>query len=230
MTDRLTALLLPGLDGTGKLFERFVRRAPSHIDPRVVAYPDDTPLGYDALEQRVRQRLPAGPFIVVAESFSGPLGVRIAARPPANLIALVLTASFVTPPRWPGWKWLPWQLLFRFPAPAQAVRRLVSASDTALLRDMHAAIRQVSPAVLASRVRSVLSVDDRDRLREVKCPILYIGSRRDHVVPRRCLQHILAVRDDVAVESFDTLHLVLQQAPNEAWAAIDRFVRSRATE
>jgi hypothetical protein len=46
-------VLLPGLDGTGKLFSEFVRAMGSEIDAQIVAYPKDEPLGYAELEARV---------------------------------------------------------------------------------------------------------------------------------------------------------------------------------
>jgi hypothetical protein len=39
-------VLLPGLDGTGRLFSEFVRVMGSEIDAQIVAYPKDEPLGY----------------------------------------------------------------------------------------------------------------------------------------------------------------------------------------
>ena len=52
-----TLVLLPGLDGTGKLFTRFLdalKASNDDVDTRVIAYPTDRPLGYEALEARVR--------------------------------------------------------------------------------------------------------------------------------------------------------------------------------
>ena len=63
-----TAVLLPGLDGTGDLFDVFVAHAPHDVE-------------------------------CIAESFSGPIGVRLAARFPERVTRLVLCNSFVTPPR-----------------------------------------------------------------------------------------------------------------------------------
>jgi pimeloyl-ACP methyl ester carboxylesterase len=227
MDDGRIAVMLPGLDGTGKLFDRVVRRCPRWIHPLVVPYPGDEILDYPQLESFVRERLPRDkPFIIVAESFSGPVAVRIASRPPANLAGVVLAASFVTPSARAVWRYLPWRTLFRFPAPVQVLRRVLLASDSALLGEMREAIRSVSPRVLAARVRSTLSIDARAELARVTCPLLYIRARRDRVVPLRCLRDILSVREDVVVESLDAPHPVLQHEPDAAWKLIDRFARA----
>ena len=47
-------VLLPGLDGTGKLFANFVRALGAGVECRIVGHSSDEPLGYEELEQRVR--------------------------------------------------------------------------------------------------------------------------------------------------------------------------------
>src|SRR6202000_2904266 len=78
-------VLLPGLHGTGKLFTEFVEALRSTVDCVVVAYPKDQPLGYGELEGLVISALPKDrSFVLLGESFSGPLAIRIAARLPAE--------------------------------------------------------------------------------------------------------------------------------------------------
>ncbi|HMA00429.1 MAG TPA: hypothetical protein VKP66_20995 [Steroidobacteraceae bacterium] len=79
-------LLLPGLDGTGKLFAAFLRALGPGVESRVVEYSPDEPLGYEELELRVRAALPRDrPYVLLGESFSGPIAMRIAASAPAGL-------------------------------------------------------------------------------------------------------------------------------------------------
>ncbi len=89
------------MDGTARLFHRFdaAVRALGAIDTQAIAYPA-APLAYPALEAFVRERLPRErPFIVLAESFSGPLGAALRADPPPGMRALILCCSFVRNPR-----------------------------------------------------------------------------------------------------------------------------------
>jgi hypothetical protein len=55
---RLALVLLPGLDGTGRLFSRFVKQLPEELEPRVVPLPTDRTLGYPELAAHVRGQLP----------------------------------------------------------------------------------------------------------------------------------------------------------------------------
>ncbi len=46
-------ILLPGLDGTGILFEPLVRALPSHLSPVIIAYATQETLGYAELVEYV---------------------------------------------------------------------------------------------------------------------------------------------------------------------------------
>ncbi len=92
-------VLLPGLDGTGKLFAEFLKALDSSIGTLVVTYPKDVPMNYDQLEALVTAALPTDrPFVLLGESFSGPLAIRIAARRPEFLVGLVLCVTFARNP------------------------------------------------------------------------------------------------------------------------------------
>jgi pimeloyl-ACP methyl ester carboxylesterase len=73
-------VLLPGLDGTGALFEGFMRAAPAGVSLDVVALPPK-PSGYAELAEHLSSTLRLSPdTILLAESFSGPLAITLAAR------------------------------------------------------------------------------------------------------------------------------------------------------
>ena len=68
---QMTSLvLLPGLDGTGLLFQPLIDCLPEDIQPVVVAYPKELQLGYAELLPLVLDSLPPGPFVLLGESFS----------------------------------------------------------------------------------------------------------------------------------------------------------------
>jgi len=78
-------VLLPGLDGTGELFASFID-ALGGFATQVIAYPTDRAMTYAEHENFVRGKLPADEdFVLLAESFSGPIGISIAAAAPPRL-------------------------------------------------------------------------------------------------------------------------------------------------
>jgi pimeloyl-ACP methyl ester carboxylesterase len=223
-------VLLPGLDGTGVLFRPFVRELPAGIDATVIALPAREPLDYPELIRYVTPLLPpSGPFVLLGESFSGPLALFLAASGLPGLRGVILAASFVRNPTFvPAWlRFLAGAWLFRFtPAFIQA-KALLGGYSTPELRPLLAeAHGAVSPDVMAQRVRSILTVDAAPALRAVRVPLGYIQGTHDHVVPASNLGEIRAARPDVAVYRVGAPHLVLQVQPEAAAAATASFIAS----
>lgn len=163
-----TLVLLPGLDGSGKLFAPFVEALEPGLDVKVIRYPDDASLGYLALEAFVRSSLPvAQPFVLLGESFSGPIAISIAARPPANLLGAVLCCTFASNPR-P--RLSSFQLLL--PLVSHRTVPLAVSSSVLLGRYSTGTLRNVllrvldtlSPQLLRARLREVIHVDVTDQL------------------------------------------------------------------
>src|SRR5450631_2350467 len=100
-----TLVLLPGLDGTGSLFAPLIQELPEWMEPRVVVYPRDRCLGYADLDVLVNAALPVDrPYVLLGESFSGPIAIRVAAAQPAGLIGVILVCSFARNP-YPLFAW-----------------------------------------------------------------------------------------------------------------------------
>ncbi|MBC7989027.1 MAG: hypothetical protein H7Y19_05525 [Luteimonas sp.] len=83
----MRVIVLPGLDGTGELLDAFAAALAPEFDAQIIPYPRDRMLGYADLTQLVIAAMPRNePFLLVAESFSGPIALRVAAtRPPLAL-------------------------------------------------------------------------------------------------------------------------------------------------
>lgn len=93
-------VLLPGLDGSGDFFDALCRQLPPQWRIQVIRYPGDQPLSYGELARLVWAALPDdSPFVLVAESFSGPVAIQVAAMRPAGLMGVVLCATFARNPR-----------------------------------------------------------------------------------------------------------------------------------
>src|SRR5688572_19308619 len=92
-------VLLPGMDGTGELFAPLLEVLGSDIETLVIRYPD-RPLDYLEHESFVRAYLPHNrSYVVLGESFSGPIAISLAAAPPPGMLGYVLCVSFVRRPR-----------------------------------------------------------------------------------------------------------------------------------
>ena len=222
-------LLLPGMDGTGLLFEPFLEALPVWLKPQVVASPAHEPLGYAELLSVVRSACPLlEEFVVLAESFSGPLAILLAASQPPGLRGAILCASFIrcplrTPFRWLAAAALP--IMFRL-APLWPARwALLGRHETVRLRQSFAtALASVSSEALAARARAVASVDVTVELRMCQVPLLYLAGRQDRVVPVRCLRAIQQERPDTQVVELPGPHLLLPTLPAQAAHEVGQFI------
>jgi pimeloyl-[acyl-carrier protein] methyl ester esterase len=221
-------ILLPGLDGTGDFFEPFIRELPAGVEATPIRFPRDQPLGYEELFEYVRQRLPAEPFLLVAESFSGPLAVRLAAAEPPGMIGAVVSASFVRNPL-PSWlRFLARPALFSANLP-EWVMRAVLAGNTAPPQIRHLArkvMRDHEPEVVAHRARAALQVDATEALKTCRLPLLFLTGDRDNLIRRHNRRLVERLRPDVKIVSFDSPHFLLQLHAREALAAIEAFLES----
>ena len=202
----------------------------SNFDTEVITYPPDRLRNYEELSAAVAHSLPESPFVIVAESFSGPVALMVAAREPPGLKAVILTASFVSNPR-------PWisvlfgtltgSWLFAKPPPEWLIRLLAvgRSAQASLCHAVEMAISSVEPDVLAFRLEEVLRVDATIALGECPAPIYYLRGAHDRIVGNSAVELIRRVRPDVSVFDIPGPHLLLQACPKECVAVIDEIVQ-----
>jgi len=223
----ITLVLLPGMDGTGVLFVDFAAAMAPEFKPLVIAYPNDPKLGYPQLETLARAALPQQhPFILLGESFSGPIAISIAASNPPGLRGLILCCTFARSPH----PLLPLATAIMRPFPAGRVpafiqhRNLFGRFDSPHLRAQLGEVRDlVSANTLKSRLEAVADIDVSDKLRSVTVPILYLRAKRDRVVPGASCDYIKKIRPDMEVADLDAPHLLLQTVPHNALSVIRNF-------
>lgn len=225
-------VLLPGMDGTGEMFAPFVAAMGPGFNTLCVRYSGDAPLGYAELEQRVRAQLPkTGRYVVLGESFSGPIAASLCATPPPGLVGVVLCCTFLRNPR-PQLAVLSGLLGF-LPlkaAPVLAISpMLLGRHSTAALRTaLSKALAQVSTATLRTRLRAVLQVDVRASLAAAKVPVLYLQASQDRLVRSSAAIEVKASLTSTSVVSIDGPHLLLQACPAAAATVVGRFLRDVA--
>jgi pimeloyl-ACP methyl ester carboxylesterase len=217
------------MDGTAQLFDPLLRVLPPSLSAVPVAYPADRACGYADLLPLVETAVPAGAeFVVLGESFSGPLALLLAARRPPGLRGVILCASFARSPLPPFLRWFrglvqPW--CFRVSPTSLVCRALLGRFQTEpLRRQVQAALAGVQPAVLAARARAILTVDVGAALQESPVPILYLSATEDRLVSPRSLACIRRLHPAVEAVTLTGPHLLLQAAPQESAQVIQAFV------
>jgi pimeloyl-[acyl-carrier protein] methyl ester esterase len=222
-------VLMPGMDGSGELLREFVAALPEECAVETVRYPADRWVPYRELAKSLVAGLPEEGFVLVAESYSTPLAVRMAATQPEGLQGMVLCAGFCTSPL-RGWRrWVVMRMapvLAHLPLPGFLVRWLLVGEDApaALVEAVAAAVSWVEPRVLAARVRETLRCDVLADLAQVRVPVLYVQPTQDRVVDPVCLEEIRRVKPGRTV-AIDGPHLLLQREPELAAEVVAGFVR-----
>ena len=223
--------LLPGFDGTGKLFAPLVDTLGDAAETLAIPYPDLTaPQDYVA---HVADRLPVGRRVVlVAESFSGPIALALMASEPERVAGAVLSTTFARPPLGLVLSLAHKLRLSAFVRPAmneQILRMfcLNGVADLALVRAIVDVVRPIGQATVAARLQALARMDATELLPTIRQPVLVLSARDDRVVRRRFSASLLAQLPDVSHEAIAGPHLLLQAAPSPSARAIRAFLEAR---
>jgi pimeloyl-ACP methyl ester carboxylesterase len=185
-------VLVPGIDGTGRLFHRQVSPLGRRYRVATYALRDDA-ISMDVLVEDLAGVLdvasPAQPAVVIGESFGGTIALSFALAHPERVAALVVLNSF---PRFlpqfqlqlaiAALRAIPWQTM-------SLVRRLTAFrlhsrfTHRTEIRRFLDLTRGASREGYIARLRILRDFDVRDRLGEIRSPTLFLASERDHLVP-----------------------------------------------
>ena len=233
--DEILAVLLPGIDGTGQMFGPLIEQLEQQSMPfsiKVISYPTQEVLSYAELtEHVVKQISTEQPFIIIAESFSGPLALMVSQRVNQNLKALLLCCSFVTNPR-------PWlsklaglvlhDRLLSIPPTRFSAKLFVTGFDISdeMLDKAFSLHKMVAPKVFRHRLYEVFKVDQRDTLRDSKIPILLLYAKHDRVVLKYSRKQMQTIRPDLPCIVIDGPHYLLQLRPKQCVQALLTFLET----
>lgn len=226
MGKSVALVILPGLDGTGTLLSEFASDFEVERSVIVIDYPTDTFMTYDELVRYVGQRLPSDDFVLVGESFSGPLALKIAGGQPPGLKGVVLGASFARLD-------IPAKSLLSHVAGIVSPRMLPMFALSFLLlgrwatsqnvKALRTAIEMVRPHVLSRRAQAALAVDLVEQGVTVDCPTLFLEARYDRLIPRAAVKIVTQICSRLRVETIDGPHFLLQVSRAACASAIQNF-------
>lgn len=210
-------VLLPGLDGTGELFKPLIDSLPSGCEPLVMTYPANIELSYKDLAYFVMEKLPQDEdFILVGESFSGPIAYDIALRKPPFLKSVIFVASFLSSPR-PFFvrlfTILPIGFLLLLPIPTYLIKKFLLGDDASrdLIERFKQNLNKVSPNILSYRLGEINKLSIEDKNRDINA--IYIQATSDKLVPDSCAEKFKEVIKNLSVFRVDGPHFILQSAP-----------------
>jgi len=225
-------VLLPGLDGTGDFFLPLLEALGEAVSTRVVRYPVAGAYDYATCQQLVRAALPTdGPYVLLGESFSGPVAISLAAQAPQGLAGVILCCTFAGNPR-PRLAFIrPLLPFLRFHGTGLSLRLsrflVLGRWITPAIRELHQKILSSVPAkTIRSRLEAVADCDVRAALASVRLPILCLVATHDRLIPRAAARLIQQQAPAATVIEIDAPHCLLQCEPRPAAAQIRRFLQT----
>jgi pimeloyl-ACP methyl ester carboxylesterase len=221
-------VLLPGLDGTGRLFGSFLEQLPKEIDAQVVCYPNDRPLTFEEHIDFARAQLPNDkPFVLLAESFSGPVGLQLLADPPDNLLGVIFVATFA---RYPHpflldiSRWMPQELMLKLFQTTAAIRFfLLSKAASTAVDIFRSALADVQRSALTRRLE-ILAELPPPPVPARQLPTLYLQAGNDRLVHARALDFFTETFPGLRTERLPGPHITLLANPKAGAEIISDFI------
>lgn len=224
-----TLVLLPGFDGTGRLFSPLHKELSDNVNTIVLSYPSDKVMTYSDLCHYLKDELPDSPYVLLGESFGGPLAMMLSTYADENLKGIILCVSFVKNPQ---------VLLSRLirpflkpkhlqkETPAWHIRTMLmnGVSDANLIRNIQSATAELTREVYFYRLREIADVNVTNILQKCELPILYLRAKKDRLVYESSMKLVEKLGKKVTVEYFDAPHMLLQTKPKQTAESIKRFM------
>jgi pimeloyl-ACP methyl ester carboxylesterase len=212
------------MEGSGFLFQPLISILPKNITPIVISYPSDESLSYQQLTGLIRKQLPEGTaYILLAESFSGPIAYQIALQRPENLKAVILVGSFLSKPDSIAlnlFRFKPFVWFIKQPLPNIFIRTLLLGpkADPMLIDLFRKAMSQVTAEVLICRINEMLALPEHHESCNV--PAVYLQATDDKLVGNGAVQAFKQALPKLKVFQIPASHFILQVNPQASLTII----------
>jgi pimeloyl-[acyl-carrier protein] methyl ester esterase len=217
-------VLLPGLHGSRALWASFAALAPPWASCLSLALPTVGEQSFDGIAGSLGPELRSlEGFVLVGESFSGPIAARLAARLGQKVALTVLCNPLVE---------APFALPVGLATAAAASRRLpvwcaaraLTGGDRPLAKVVLDEVHSLPKEALRKRLAAALSATRDDLVPFLSAPLLVILGTRDRLVSPALSRELLRSVPSHTLADLDGPHLIAQTRPAEVWKAIsDEF-------
>lgn len=209
-------VLLPGLDGTGVLFKPFIDALPNDIDTLIIDYPINEKLSYSELVNFVIDQLPNEKFVLLGESFSGPIAYQIALLKPDKVVSIIFVATFLSSPRNFLLKlssFLPTSFILSLPMPDFIIKLLLLGDSSGIetVSLFKQSIKQVPPRILSFRLQEIANLPNSRQLCGINS--IYIQAIDDRLVPNDCVKDFKVMFNNLKIFTVKGSHFILQANP-----------------
>lgn len=218
----MKVVLIPGMDGTGVLFDGFIKHVPSGVEVLNVPLIQSPDYGYEDQAKYVLSKIGEKPFVLVAESYSGMVAYHVYKMGSENLKAIVFAASFLACPsalvKYASF--MPIALLKNGLIPRSLVGRFLFGQfySKELVSSFYDALNSVDTKVLKRRLRQIEKLSEPEETIQIPCT--YIRPKGDNLVSKSSIKSFQKLCEKLHVCEVEGTHFVLQTNPGECWKLI----------
>ena len=219
-------VLLPGMDGTGELFCSLVAALPA-LNCEVIPLPETGGQDYASLTAFVKERLPKEDFVLLAESFSGPIGASLAVEDLEHMKGVIFVATFLSPPSrellflaslCPG------AFLGNLPFTGYFYKHFLvgNAASRELIEQLKIIVSRLPPAIVKARINTMSKLVAKPDTCDL--PALYIQATADRLVQSHKVSDFKVRFKGLKVRKINGPHFILQAKPEECATIIMDFI------
>lgn len=224
-----TAILLPGLHGSDKLYSELITQLGIKDSAQSICYPEDIAQSYSSLYQWLTIHVDfTSPKIIIAESFSTPLALRLAANFPDTVRAVICAGGFCSSPISTAFALLPLRPLFMLKPPLMAIQHFLLGEEASedSVKALQAILHGVPSHIISQRIRSVLALNAADTANIGNTPALLLQAQDDNIIPWETQNQLENHLPSAEVHWLDSPHLLFQTHPKKSAKIIQTFLAS----
>ena len=219
-------VLLPGMDGSGRLFKPFLSVLGVKYY-QVIALPETGNQDYDSLFKSIYDQLPNDEFILLAESFSGPLAAKLIAKNIPNLKGVIFIASFLSTPskiilRVAQILPLKWLLSLSIANPAIRYLMLGNRISQVDLENFKSTVASVPNKTLKLRLFAMQNLKTPNISSDL--PVTYISATKDFFVRPSKLIEFSHSFTNLTQNTINGPHFILQSNPKACALIIRKII------
>jgi len=209
-------LLIPGMDGTGKLFSPLLDELPSGVDTQVICLNDlknQNPID-QALE--IASLIGSEEVIILSESYSGYIAYHLSLLPNLNIKHVIFAASFLENPTWLSRlnKLLPLNLVRSGLIPDIALSSVLFAqrNNKKLVNIFNSSLKLISNSTLRRRLNVIANLVRPSESLSVPCT--YVQASNDYLVSNKSVDVFKELCININIVKASGGHFIVQSNPH----------------
>lgn len=215
-------ILLPGLDGTGLMFDPFLERAPSDVTLVVIPLDENEDETFRGQAERTVSLLGNDRIILLGESYSGRIAYELCKLAPDKIAHCIFAASFLSNRSFFSRfaSVLPLSVVQRRLVPKALMSFILfhNKGSEELLELFYKSVSKVRASTIKKRIRNVASLKSPTGTIDIPCT--YIRATEDRIVSKSAVNDFRKVCSTLCEHEVAGGHFILQSNPEDCWQII----------